>query len=448
MRPAPKEGWILAGVVDGVPAQPALLDELAGVPHILRLACDLALAGATRIFVLWSGTAPPPSLAAIATDPRLAQRATLEVPHQPPGGSDADGILVVRADRVYHRDIPVRVAKAWQPSDARLAKVTGEEHDAVVATDRRTARILAARAPVAGGLAAELARLSVLREIVAAEPPYLAFTTPVTDRASLRRAERRLVWSLRKSADGIAAKLLNRHLSLPISWLLARTRIHPNHVTLIALACALTGALVIAQGGYRAGVAGMLLVELGSIIDGIDGELARLRFQFSRSGQWLDTIVDDISTIGYAAGVTANLTAAGMPWVVPVCTVAVVAFTITQCTQYLLIKTVYRSGDLAAIPWAFQSSEFLSRRSTGVVAWMRLTAPKLFKRDFVVTLCVVFAILGHLELILASFAGGAAVFFVVFWVQAARNRAAILADYRRVSSPVLTGAASARSPAA
>ncbi len=429
MRPAPKEGWILAGVLDGTPAQPALLDELAGIPHILRLACDLALAGATRIFVLWSGPTPPPSLASIATDPRLA--ATLEIPHETPGGADTDGILIARADRVYHRDIPVRVARSWQRSDLRLAKVTGEEHDAIVVTDRRTARILAARAPVAGGLAAELARLSVLREVAGAEPPYLAFTTPVTDRATLRRAERRLVWSLRKSADGIAAKLLNRHISLPMSWLLARTRIHPNHVTLIALACALAGALVIAQGGYRAGVAGMLLVELGSIIDGVDGELARLRFQFSRSGQWLDTIVDDVSTVGYAAGVTANLAAANMPWAIPVCIVAVVAFAITQSTQYLLIKTVYRSGDLAAIPWAFQSSEFLSRRSTGFVAWVRLTAPKLFKRDFVVTMCVVFAVLGHLELILATFAGGAAVFFVVFWVQAVRNRAAIVADYRR-----------------
>ncbi len=431
MRPAPKEAWILAGTLDGAAAQPALLDEVAGIPHVLRIACDLALAGATRIFVLWSGTAPPPSLAAIATDPRLAQRATLELPHALPGGDDTDGILVARADRIYHRDIPVRAARTWQRTDVRLAKVTGEEHDAIVATDRRTARILAARAPVAGGHAAELARLSVVREVASAEPPYLAFTTPVSDRVTLRRAERQLVWSLRKSADGIAAKLINRRLSLPMSWLLARTSIHPNHVTLIALAFALAGALVIAQGGYKAGVAGMLLVELGSIIDGIDGELARLRFQFSRAGQWLDTIVDDVSTVGYAAGVTANLAAAGVTWAVPVCVTAIIAFAITQSTQYLLIKAVYRSGDLAAIPWAFQSSEFLSRQSTGPLAWIRLTAPKLFKRDFVVTLCLAFAVLGHLELILASFAFGATMFFVVFWVQAVRNRAAIVADYRR-----------------
>jgi len=430
-RTTPTEAWILAGVVDGRDAQPALLDELAGIPYALRLACDLALAGATRIVVVWRGRGAAPDLGAIARDPRLASRATLEVVRDVPAGGDADGILVARADRVYHRDTPVRVVAAWQRSTLRLAKVSGEEHDAIVATDRRTARVLAARAEVQGGLAAELARLSVVREIAGAEPPYLGFTMAAPDRRARSVAERRLVWSLRKSADGIAAKLVNRRLSLPVSWLLARTRIHPNHVTLIALACALAGAVVMSRGGYTAGVAGMLLVELGSIIDGIDGELARLRFQFSRGGQWLDTVVDDVSTVGYATGVTVSLAAAGVTWAIPVCVASVLAFAITQGTQYALIRVVYRSGDLAAIPWAFQSSEFLSRRSSGVLAWVRLTAPKLFKRDFVVTLCLGFALVGHLELILASFAGGAAVFFIVFWTQAIRHRAAITADYHR-----------------
>jgi len=440
-RTAPTEAWILAGVLDGRDAQPALLDELAGIPYALRLACDLAFAGAKRIVVVWRGATAAPDLGAIARDPRIASRATLEVVREVPAGDDTDAILVARADRVYHRDIPSRVATAWQRSTLRLAKVGGEEHDAIVATDRRTARILAARAADQGGLAAELARLSVVREIVGAELPYLGFTMAAPDRDARAAAERRLVWSLRKSADGIAAKLVNRHLSLPMSWLLARTPIHPNHVTLIALACALAGAIVISRGGYTAGFAGMLLVELGSIIDGIDGELARLRFQFSRRGQWLDTVVDDVSTVGYAVGVTANLAAAGVPWAVPVCVASVIGFAITQSTQYALIHRVYRSGDLAAIPWAFQSSEFLSRRSQGVVAWVRLTAPKLLKRDFVVTLYLGFALLGHLELILASFAGGAAVFFVVFWTQAVRNRAAIAADYRRAQ---VTAAAPAR----
>jgi phosphatidylglycerophosphate synthase len=172
---------------------------------------------------------------------------------------------------------------------------------------------------------------------------------------------------------------------------------------------ALAGAVTIASGGYLAGVLGMLLVQAGSIIDGCDGELARLRFQFSRAGQWLDTTVDDVANVAYVSAIAWTLSE---PWAL----VALGAFVLTQTTQYALIALVYKSGDLAAIPWAFQSADSLAR--TG----FRATLPKLLKRDFVVSLFVVFAVFGKLDWILAVWSAGALVFFVVFFVQLARNR--------------------------
>jgi hypothetical protein len=108
-------------------------------------------------------------------------------------------------------------------------------------------------------------------------------------------------------------------------------------------------------------------------------------------------------------------------WAAPFGLSAIGAFIMTQSTQYMLIATVYRSGDLAAIPWAFQSSEFLSRRASGLAAWVRLTAPKLLKRDFVVSFCVLLALLGRLDLILLFVGSGAFVFFVVFGFQFVRH---------------------------
>lgn len=421
MRPAPREGWILAGTLDGRPAEPGLLEDLAGIPHALRLAGELALAGVTRITVVWQGAGDPPDLGAVAADPRLRSRAQLAVAAAPPAGDDADPVIVVRADRVFHRDLPKQAIAAWRGAAARLGKVAGDEHDAVLVADRATARRLAARAADPGGLASELAGLAAAGQVATADVPYLGFTTAAPDARARRRAERRLVWSLRKSADGIAAKLLNRHISLPISWLLCRTPVHPNHVTIVAFLCALAGGISLAQGGYLAGVIGMLFVELGSIIDGIDGELARLKFQFSRLGQWLDTLADDLGNVAYTTGAAINLHLAGVTWAAPLTAAAVTAFVLTQGTQYYLIARVYRSGDLAAIPWAFQSAEFLSQRPAGLVPWIKATAPKLLKRDFAVTLFTAFAIAGHLELILLVFSGGAFVFFAVFAVQLGRN---------------------------
>jgi phosphatidylglycerophosphate synthase len=200
-----------------------------------------------------------------------------------------------------------------------------------------------------------------------------------------------------------------------------RTPVIPNHVTLTALACAITGAIVMAQGGYTAGAIGMLLVNLGSIIDGVDGEIARLKFLFSKTGQWLDTIVDDVGNVFYSGGIMLNLHAAGVSWALPLWAAATIGFVLTQSSQYWLITRVYNSGDLAAIPWAFQSSSFLSQQPKGFIPWVKATAPKLLKRDSALTIFTIFALAGHLDWILVGYCTGALVFFVVFFVQFARN---------------------------
>jgi phosphatidylglycerophosphate synthase len=420
-RTTPFEAWILAGTLDGRAAAPALDENVAGLPHLLRLAAELQMAGVKHAYVISRQPVARELLDDLRTEPRLAN-ITLSVVAEPPSGGNHDAIVVVRGDRIFHRDIPKAAISAWKSSRAKLAKVAGDEHDGVVVTDRVHATILARGAADAGKLATELRRIS---DVATAEPPYLAFTTTAPDRQALRRAERTLVWSLRKSADGLASKLINRHLSLPMTWLLMRTAVIPNHVTLTALACAITGAIVIAQGGYTAGAIGMLLVNFGSIIDGVDGEIARLKFLFSKTGQWLDTVVDDIGNVFYSGGIMLNLHASGVSWALPLWAAAAIGFVLTQSSQYWLIARVYNSGDLAAIPWAFQSTSFLSQRPKGLWPWITTTFPKLLKRDAALTIFTIFALAGQLDWILVGYCTGALVFFAVFFVQFARNAASV-----------------------
>ncbi len=416
-RDVPREAWILAGTVDGRKLFPALDDNVGGISHLLRLAGELQMAGVKHAYVSSREPVPHALLDEARADKRLAT-ITISAVAEPPSGGTADAIVVVRGDRIFHRDMPRAAIGAWTSSRAKLAKVEGAEHDAIVVTDRVNATILARGAAEPRRFSDELNRIT---DVAYAPLPYLGFTAAAADRASLRRVERRLVWSLRKSADGLASKLLNRRISLPLTWLLMRTPALPNHVTICALICAMAGAGVIAQGGYLAGAVGMLLVELGSIVDGIDGELARLKFLFSRAGQWLDTVVDDIANVFYSTGIMLSLHAAGVTWALPLWAAATIGFVLTQSTQYWLIARVYNSGDLAAIPWAFQSSAFLSQRPTGIVPWIKATAPKLLKRDSAVTIFTIFALAGHLDWILVGYCTGALVFFVVFFVQFARN---------------------------
>jgi CDP-L-myo-inositol myo-inositolphosphotransferase len=166
----------------------------------------------------------------------------------------------------------------------------------------------------------------------------------------------------------------------------------------------------------------MLLVELGSILDGVDGELARLTFRFSRSGQWMDTVTDDVSNVLVVTACTISLYDGGMEWIPYLAAPALVAFFLTQATQYYYLAAIYHSGDLAAIPWAFQTSEFLSDSPRGFWKRGRLLFGRLIKRDFFVTLFVALAIAGHLEGVIALFAFGSIVWFFVIGFQLIRLR--------------------------
>ena len=119
------------------------------------------------------------------------------------------------------------------------------------------------------------------------------------------------VRSLPKTHQGPTDAAINQHVSLRITRQLCKTRIHPNHITIASLFWGL-GACAIVLGGtwLHLAIAGVML-QLHSILDSCDGEMARLRFQFTTSGAWLDNVFDEIVDDAFIA--CAGI-AAGGPW--------------------------------------------------------------------------------------------------------------------------------------
>jgi hypothetical protein len=72
----------------------------------------------------------------------------------------------------------------------------------------------------------------------------------------------------------------------------ARTGIRPNTITLISFVFTLTAAVPLSTGGYLPLLAGAFLQWFGSLLDGVDGKLARLKGQTSVLGARLDTWLD------------------------------------------------------------------------------------------------------------------------------------------------------------
>ncbi|MCH8848137.1 MAG: CDP-alcohol phosphatidyltransferase family protein [Chloroflexi bacterium] len=92
--------------------------------------------------------------------------------------------------------------------------------------------------------------------------------------------------------DGIVSRHVNRRLSRPIARLLAHTPVTPNQVSVLSLAIA-AGAFVSFLYGLH--IVGGLLAQLSSIVDGVDGDLARLTGSSSRFGGFLDAVIDRYS---------------------------------------------------------------------------------------------------------------------------------------------------------
>ncbi len=122
---------------------------------------------------------------------------------------------------------------------------------------------------------------------------------------AFRHAKRRLLSSVVKNTDdGYVSAHLNRPLSLRLSSLLAEARISPDHITLAAFLLSLGGAALLSLQGYMAGLAGGLLVQLASVVDGCDGEVARLRQIANPRGGWLDTMLDRYAELAVVLAIT------------------------------------------------------------------------------------------------------------------------------------------------
>ncbi|RKY85038.1 hypothetical protein DRQ09_07815, partial [candidate division KSB1 bacterium] len=118
------------------------------------------------------------------------------------------------------------------------------------------------------------------------------FWIDVDDTKALKNAQSLLCRQLVKKTDGPVSKVLNRHISILISRFLLKKNITPNQISVISFIMSIIGAAFLSMGRYVSFVAGGVLVQLSSIIDGCDGEIARLKFKTSQFGAWFDAVLD------------------------------------------------------------------------------------------------------------------------------------------------------------
>ena len=332
--------------------------RLLGLTVGQRALLAAAYGGVTR--VVWLGDGPRPQDTSGRTE-------FVDLDAARADGRAGDGVFVLPADLVYDRGLLGDPAAL--PDDLPIRWLAGDDLDLLdtIASDSQ------AWIDGLGSGRADGGR---------------GFAIRVVDPATRRRAHRALMLSLRKPIDGFVSRHLNRYVSGFLSGLLARTGVSPNVLTVLFLFIGLAGGWFASWGEpWWALVAAGFLFQAQSILDGCDGEIARLTYRFSHIGQWMDSVGDDLTNYCFCLGL-----ALGQSRVREASWLYVAGFAIFGL-QILVSGVCYRrlvilgTGDLLAIP------DLTTTAATG--AWGRFVeaARIVTKRDvFVFVIAVLTAV--------------------------------------------------------
>ena len=201
---------------------------------------------------------------------------------------------------------PLLALEADAILDSRLLRYVGQQSGSLVAYggEKATrAAVIRLEEAIPTGLAAN-ARLSELAEAGIAQglfrvmpltevPTYIkklrrdlpSYLFRVTDEKQRAEAEHFLFWSNYKGSTDFFTKYVYPPLVWQMVRPLARWRVHPNVVTIISVILTFAAVPLYA---YEYWLAGFLCSYGMSVLDSVDGKLARLTFSSSRFGNLLD----------------------------------------------------------------------------------------------------------------------------------------------------------------
>ena len=305
----------LAVVLANNPGFGSPLPQVGSIPILLRSILGAAKAGAARIVVVIDRVKGLPVRQELLETGRVPNHVewcgVTSGEDSVPSligqlASEIDGHLVLIAgDRVYHPSLHKRVAE-WDETQDALTLVSGGEMVGLCSLSRKASIDPAGGcATVAGSSKNILAGLTVTHSTMSEEVTEDKWQRVGNERQR-QLAERKLDGWLVKPTDGIFARA-NRTISIPISRRIIPFPITPNMVSLFTLGVSFAAGIFLALGGYWNMLTGAVLSWFSSVLDGCDGEVARLKLQESAFGCWLETMCDNLYYLFIFSGLTIGL---------------------------------------------------------------------------------------------------------------------------------------------
>ncbi len=222
---------------------------------------------------------------------------------------------------------------------------------------------------------------------------------PLFHRADVSRGEKFLAEFIRQSCGSWVARTINKRISLPISLVLTRLHIRPNGITVFNMLLGLASGIGTGGMTNTSLLIGAILFQSASVIDGCDGEVAKLTFRTSKFGQYIDTLADNSALFSFLIGLVihqyrvygvASAIGIGAPLLVGLI-----------CLLGTMIHYLYYHSDSASlVAFEKQFIDTMSREKHPFLVWFAQHAKYVIKKDFFSMFFLVLAIFNVLPLAL------------------------------------------------
>ncbi|HET8932286.1 MAG TPA: CDP-alcohol phosphatidyltransferase family protein [Polyangiales bacterium] len=199
---------------------------------------------------------------------------------------------------------------------------------------------------------------SLLTSGEATPPRASAALLRLNDRGDRKLAQRQLFAALVKPSDGPVSRHLNRHVSRAITRLVIPLGMTPNQMTVFVLITGLWGAYAASSPSPASQLFGAFLYQMHSIIDGCDGEIARLTQRFGKHGALIDSMVDDLCNGAFFFGLSlgvARMTES--TWPLATGSLTALAYAGVIALQYSAVLRATGRGDKTKF-WAAPPARF------------------------------------------------------------------------------------------
>jgi len=264
---------------------------VAGIPVLARSVLALSTAGISHFTLIDpSGDGTATHDLAMREIIRVAPGARLSwiAPDGPdPHALAGERVLLLPAAAVFRTDILAKVIADNAGTDLHVAPAPESDEGFKILSSHTYNRLM-------GGCSIDT------EQAIFPEGHYYPANTPTQVLAAERAVFR---WCI-KETDGMVSRYLNRPISTWISRRLSHTSVRPTQLTALTGLMALVMFAALVGGSPMMIMVGCVLYHVTSVIDGLDGEIARAKYMSSPRGAMLDTTVDMATNLLFILGIS------------------------------------------------------------------------------------------------------------------------------------------------